>query len=558
MKNKISIFLGKSVLLLCLIFFTASCDEAFLKEVPKDFLSPENAYTDLAGFETAITALHSDARNIWAEADAASFFILPGLGADYGVYGENLTSGFRMDYSAFSATDVYTKEHWTRIYKMIKDANTIISRAESPDVKWSAESVKAQEVAEARFFRAFGYRLLANLFGGVPIIKEEVTSPKIDFARSTRTEVYQFAKDDLVFAAANLPEAEKAPGRITKAAANHLLSEINICLGDFQGAIDAASLVINNTNYSLMKTRFGRRTAVAGDVYWDLFQRGNQNRSSGNKEAIWVVQMEYKTAGGGSLQWNGLTMGYEPERAWGARYHSIKDPDGKNGFVLSDELGRPVGWVVPTYYLQQTIWQSDFNNDMRNSAYNIKRQYYYNDPTSKYFGQLATQATLASQEIRYYHPTFMKVTTPFDHPDGIITTGQVWKDIYAMRLAETYLLRAEAYLGKSDKVNAAADINVVRARANATPVLAANVDINYILDERARELVTEEFRTCTLMRLGLMVERTKKYSQILKGDGAIVASTPSLTIKDHQNLWPIPQTEIDLNGGAKLDQNPGY
>ena len=116
-----------------------------------------------------------------------------------------------------------------------------------------------------------------------------------------------------------------------------------------------------------------------------------------------------------------------------------------------------------------------------------------------------------------------------------------------MRLAETYLLRAEAHLGNNDATSAAADINVVRARANATPVAPADVDINYILDERARELSMEEFRTLTLQRLELQYERTRDLNP-----------WSGTTIAAHNNLWPIPQREIDLNTGADLAQNPGY
>jgi hypothetical protein len=116
-----------------------------------------------------------------------------------------------------------------------------------------------------------------------------------------------------------------------------------------------------------------------------------------------------------------------------------------------------------------------------------------------------------------------------------------------MRLAETYLLRAEAYLGAQELGLAAADINTVRERANADPITNTDVDIDFILDERARELSMEEFRTLTLMRLGLMYERTRDLNQ---WSGA--------TIGEHNNLWPIPQREIDLNTGAELKQNPGY
>ena len=557
MKNKIINLLRRPVFFLCMLFIASSCNNSFLDEVPKDFLSTENAYTDLSGFETAITSLHYYARNFYA-VNNIHYFILPGLGTDYGIFGEDFTSAeYHMDYTSLSPTDNTVALIWTKAYNLIKNANAIISRAGKSEAKWTSDTEKNQIIAEAMFFRAWSYRILANLYGGVPIIKEELSSPKIDFVRNTRDEVYQFAKEDLVFAAANLPKTEKAPGRITQAAANHLLSEINICLKDWNGAVEAASKVIDNPDYKLITERFGRRTNVAGDPFWDLFQRGNQSKSSGNTETIWALQIAYNVTGGGEVDGDGVQYGYSCERAWIPRYFAIKDPNGENGFVLSDELGRGVAWCMPTNYLQQTIWQSDWN-DMRNSTYNIKREYKYNNPDSKYFGQLVAPEVLASQELRYSSPSFMKVTTPNDHPDGIFDTGQTYRDIYVMRLSETYLLRAEAYLGKGDLTNAAADINAVRSRAKATPVLPADVNIDYILDERARELVTEEFRTCTLMRLGLLYERVKKYSSIRYIDGTVVPSLASTSIKQINNLWPIPQSEIDINGGAKIEQNPGY
>jgi hypothetical protein len=119
-----------------------------------------------------------------------------------------------------------------------------------------------------------------------------------------------------------------------------------------------------------------------------------------------------------------------------------------------------------------------------------------------------------------------------------------------MRLAETYLLRAEAYLGLGNKDLAAADINVVRARAQANPVLPAEVDIDYILDERVRELYAEEMRMITLLRMGKLVERTRKYN-----DNPLM---PGANIQDYNNLWPIPQQQLDLNRDVQWQQNPGY
>jgi hypothetical protein len=102
---------------------------------------------------------------------------------------------------------------------------------------------------------------------------------------------------------------------------------------------------------------------------------------------------------------------------------------------------------------------------------------------------------------------------------------------------------------KGDKQKAADDINVVRGRANAKPVNTAQVNIDYILDERLRELIIEEPRRLTLNRLGKLVERTKKYNPM---------PITQATIKEEHNLFPIPQRFIDANYGAKITQNPGY
>jgi hypothetical protein len=532
--------------------FTSSCDETFLQEVPKDFLSPENAYVDAAGFEAALVALPKLVRDFLWETDGQTYFYYSAFGTDFANFGEALYGTIhRGDYSVLSSQDSEAGVFWRRNYNLIKNANVIITRAESEAVKWSYSGQKEEIIAEAKFYRAWAHRNLAELYGGVPIVDYEITAPKLDFVRASREDVYKFVKEDLQYAAANLPHDEKQPGRVTKAAANHLLAEINICLGDYQSAVNAASAVIDDPAYELMTERFGKRTSSEADVYWDLFQRGNINRADGNKEAIWVIQWEYNTIGGETA------YAYGTERAWGARYWSIKDPDGKDGFVLSDSIGRPVGWIVPTYYLQQTIWQDDWN-DMRNSKYNIMRNYYYNNPASAYYGQLATHEVLATQELRFWHPTFMKAVAVADHEGGIINTGRIWKDTYMMRLAETYLLRAEAYLGMGNKEKAAADINEVRDRAHARPVDPADVTIDYILDERARELVVEEWRLLTLTRLGLLYDRVKNYNKILQGDGTVVDANVALTIQPHNNLWPIYQGVIDANSGAVLEQNPGY
>ncbi|HYH57487.1 MAG TPA: RagB/SusD family nutrient uptake outer membrane protein, partial [Anseongella sp.] len=125
--------------------------------------------------------------------------------------------------------------------------------------------------------------------------------------------------------------------------------------------------------------------------------------------------------------------------------------------------------------------------------------------------------------------------------------GRSFKDTYIMRLAETYLLRAEAYFLSGDLQSAANDINAVRTRAGAGQVTPAEVDLDYILDERARELIIEENRRLTLSRTGKLVERAREYNPQSGG-----------SIQDHHHLFPIPQSSIDANIDAELEQNEGY
>ncbi|MDY7396892.1 RagB/SusD family nutrient uptake outer membrane protein [Aureibaculum sp. 2210JD6-5] len=565
----------KCSLIVSLLLLTFSCDDGFLDEVPKDRLVPENAFKDTDGFKAAITHLHRSVREVYIQKDGPDMFFIFGLGSDFAGFGEGFNrASARMDYSVINSTDEPSSRWWSHFYGMIKNANVIINRAENSDVEWDTPTRKDEIIAEARFMRAYAYRSLAHLFGGVILIDKELAEVVTDRVRSTKTETYEFAVQDLIFAAANLPEVAEQDGRVTRAAANHLLSEVYLALEQWENAIDAATAVIDDPNYELMTSRFGTRASEPGDVYWDLFRTGNQNTGGGNKENIYSVQLEYQTPGGGD---GTGAKGLHVERAWGARYHSLKDPNGESGFELTDLYGRPVGWCTTTPYLGYDIWDIDndgiYDNDMRNSEYNIHRvdrgQFIYNRPASAFFGQSVDPsdvvtdtnvfnlfktgvnvdpASIEKQAIRFWHPFFMKNTSPNNHPDGVINTGRIYRDQYVMRLAETYLLRAEAYLGNGNTSLAAADINVVRARANADPVDPSDVDINYILDERARELAMEEQRLLTLHRLGLQYERTKALNPWGAGT----------TIAPHNNLWPIPQKDIDLNTGAVIEQNPGY
>jgi hypothetical protein len=534
-------------LLLLLIIASPSCKKNLLDEKSLSNPSVDQVLSTQAGFQNYLTALHVAARNECFETDGVNTGNAMIGGTDEAIVGDPTLTQFKDYNTTLTPTFAGVTFFWNWAYsEMISKANTVITFAErSNPAMWTSEAQRNAVIAEAKFFRAYSYNLLANLYGGVPIVDTVYAIPRVDFTRATRTQVLDFARQDLVYASQWLPPTvvKAQEGHIVKAAADHLLSEVYISLGNYDSAIASATRVIGSGLYHLMTTRFGSAAASPGDPYSDLFLDNNQNRSSGNMESIYVWQFEDVTPGG-----KPGAGGNDLLRAWGPRYWSLNDPAGKPGFIVSDSMGRGVAWLRLTDLVFFGVWGNDFNTDMRNSFYNIRRQYVYNNPASAYFGKVVEPRTVANDTIVNIFPTIRKIEGKVGKTTDN-TLGRTFKDVMVYRLSETYLLRAEAYLDKADLQHAADDINVVRNRAHATPVAPANVNLDYILDERVRELMLEEPRRRTLARLGVLVARTKKYT--------IDAGTRS-TIQEKHQWYPIPQSAIDANLGAVLQQNPGY
>ncbi len=561
---KMNVFLG----LILTILIVSSCDESVLDQKPLDFLTPENAYSGPADAEQAITAQHGLIRNLYC-VSRNEWPAMHALGTDVAYFGEDPAGGRMADYvTSLGADGLITKRWWDALYQIVQRSNVLLAGIEnSEETAWSSAAEKNSAIAEAMFFRGWAYRILVNVWGDVPLVLEALNYAKTDFVRDSKETVFAQIESDLIFATTNLPVPgnEAAPGKLTQGAAWHLLSEVYLAQKKFQSAVDAATNVIDNYDYEIMKNRFGNNyDHIWGecDVYSDLFVKENHNLAE-NKEAIWVMQVEPYITGGGT---------YQGERMYGPAYFRLGNaPDGKKAILgdfyggkytgYSDLLGRPVAWTRPTSYVTHQIWKGEWDNDIRNAEHNIKRNFYFDNPDSEYHGQLIDfnlwkEKGIERDDIKdtcqYIFPYFMKIASPGNHSIAPHSAGggQAHKDAYAMRLAETYLFRAEAYLGLGNTGLAAADINEIRNRANATPVDAGDVDIDYILDERVRELYLEEWRMVTLCRMGLLVERTKEYN-----DNPLI---PNCNIQDYNNLWPIPQDQIDLNIDAVMEQNPGY
>lgn len=541
MKKYITIFASLSVLFIAF----SSCKKSYLDEKPFSSYTPLTL-TDSLGFEASLIGLYNHTSTIFSWADQQGWPSVWQVGTDV-ANATNNQQGVEIpyyNYALLTSLDVGAGRTWNRNYIMVNLTNIILDGIENPSVTTLSAAGKNSVSAEAKFFRAYAYNNLATLFGGVPLVTHALTGPKIDFVRAPIADVNNLIVADLLFAAANLPDIEavktntkgKMYGRANKFMAMQLLAEVYLRIGKPDLAEQQAQAIISSGKFSLIRNRYGVKTGQPGDYYSDMFQYGNERRVQGNTEAIWVLEQENPTAVVG-----GITDNPQQRRVWGAAYYNIA------GMALADSLGgRSIGRLRLSNWVLYGLYKG---NDIRNSQYNIRRRYYYNDPNPIYAARYGKQVPFTGPD------TLVNIcpsTTKWGAFDPNDTFGYAMiKDFILMRLGETYLLLAEAQVAQGKTAEAATTINVLRTRANAAQVSAAEMTKDFILDERARELIGEENRRMTLMRTGTLVERTLRLN-------ANDASKPITGLTTKNLLLPIPLSEIQLNKDAVLTQNPGY
>ena len=583
------------LMLLLLVVFGCN-DNDFLTEKPKTFYTTDNAFSSSDQVDQVVVGCYSNVRymyNLVGQNDP--WLAFKGSNGTDLMDVPTIRRGNRFnDYGIITPTHTVFTTVYAAFYQLIERANLAIYAADLPQIVWTSQTDKAYVLAQARFFRAFSYRNLGELFGGVPIVKEIVTAPRYDFERATRVQTYQFAIDELEAILVDLPVTSTIKGRLTKGAAQHLLCQLYLDKGlaneadgtdpkaAYQKSVEYGNAVIDGGTYSLMTSRFGTRStqnpdyyfantiatqtadrlyskagySITANVYWDLFQEGNQDFQAGNKEAIWSTQVNYAAY---KVEDKESFLPYS--RVFGGVF---RDPMSAIATgTLEDVGGRGIAQAIPNMYTRDLIYSDKWAADMRNSEAVFRRTFLGNVPANTtYFGKVipwsilyrdgqAKDAVDAAKTQVY--PVSCKIAT--DKYTGVAdgeNMSNLFRGEYIFRLSETILLRAEAKMRLNDKVGAALDINLIRNRANCTYlVTAADVSVDLILDERARELVYEETRWNTLLRMGgtVAVDRIKKYSYW---------DDPRTTLTKNFNLWPIPQTVIDTNKDKPLAQNPGW
>lgn len=256
MKNYIS----KATLALLVALSATGCSD-FLDEKLKSELAPDNTYTSSYGFEVGSTGLYAEARseyNTWGENgafmhNAACPYEALQIATDLATMGTKDGSIQPFGFLTLTPNTGIVGSYWNWAYSLIAGANEMLKYSEI-NTNWDNSTDKALYQAESRFFRAYAYRTLVYLYGDVPYVDKIQDQFRIDFTRTPKEEVIAHMVEDLQFAVENLPTDPDAVkvGKLTKWAAEHLLSEVYLMQGDYAKAETAAENVINSGYFHLM------------------------------------------------------------------------------------------------------------------------------------------------------------------------------------------------------------------------------------------------------------------------------------------------------------------
>jgi starch-binding outer membrane protein, SusD/RagB family len=595
MKNSYKL-LSLSAIIVIGTMVLQSCQKDWLKPKPLSIFSVEYTYTDVSGFNSALNGCAKNLRDEWY-GDGAPI-ITETIFSEVAVEGTDDKTGPAQNLDVLIKPDAQLNNgdfnkigwYWNQEWVGIRLANTIISRL--PAATAIPEATKSIIKGKAYFFRAYDYYRLTNQFGDVPCPLKELAGVKTDYATVKREVILQRMKSDLDSAVLWVPWiADK--GDVNRGAVYHLLAKIDLALGLFDDAITAASAVINNGTYSLMTNRFGVDASnVNKNITWDLHRPDNKSAAA-NKEVLFVVTD--RLANPGAFASGIQTM---RQAAPGISIAGIRTPNGNVGMsalanIEIDNMqtyGRGIGRCRSTSYHYAEIWDDtkDLRHDSTSGNWMYMENLRYSNPglkgTDPYYGQRiqlysANGTLLCSDTLRQWFPwPHYKLYIP-DTENTPMRGGHT--DWYVMRLAETYLIRAEAYVWKGDLASAATDVNAVRTRAKCSPYTAANMSIGAILDERARELYYEEGRKTELGRIAYLFAKTGKayngktytianfstsnfmVDRILEKNifykkNFVTIHQDVMRISQYHVLWPIPQSAIDGNSDGRINQNIGY
>lgn len=572
----------------------SGCSQDFLVEDPKDDIFANNLLKDYNGFLSMQNALFAMVRDEYDRVDkfngGTQFPSLPMANSlMFSVGGDNAFCNNRhsrfihwnvpsnivnmTDFDPFQAIF-----EW--LYKVVNTSNVIITRAEKPEIDWGNASNKNAVIANARLTRAWAYRHLTYSFGAVPLSTEEITGSnyRADWDRTPVANIRKVMEEDLLFAIANLPMRTATNTVPSQAVARHYLGELYLAQSKNTEAKNILQPLVTGGEYTLMTARFGSNATKPGSVFMDIFR--SPKFSGGNREVLWAfanTEPENSAFGVGSRVFmRNMWVNYYSRIPLIANLkHSKYIGQNENLFWSLNGGKGATRAAISVGALNLYKFKSQESRDIRYDSNSMVWKLYYLNESSVVYevkntngsniistaitARMTNDADLTIQNYllpstkkwEYLHPFFEQASN-----------DEQFNDMVYIRLAETYLLYAEALFKLGE--DGSPWINTIRARAGIVPITPSEMSIDMILDERSRELITEEQRRHTLMRLSqenngderqasnVFKRRTRAHNEVT---GRLVRGMNDNTTP---LLFPIPRAFLDSNSGRVIIQNPGY
>ncbi|MBV6879398.1 RagB/SusD family nutrient uptake outer membrane protein [Epilithonimonas ginsengisoli] len=552
----------KSIFILGIVAVLFSSCNDFIEEESKSFVEADETYKTASGFQLLVNTNYAWLKGIYG-GDPWLFV----AGTDMYAEGRTAEPAGLSQYSQLIPSAEGVDQLYTSCYQLIQSVNKTVYFSTVTEQNANVPIM----VGEARFLRANAYFLLVQTYGGVPIVTENFTLPVLQFDRNTDEEVYDFIISELESSLASVGTSSySSSGKVNKKAVNDLLAKVYLTRGyetfgkptDFataaayaDAAIAGQSLTIPYGQLFTPTTDLNAETIFS--VQYDPASTATSPTTLGNKQFYYFSSYLGGSESGAPLRsYNLCPTDYalglfeKGDARWNATFMTeileLKQGDKITLYYPYYRNPGDANLKVRHFYAPKWFTATDKTEWMTANAGRLSNTFVYHD-----WGTYGAAYTLIKNIDAQTIPV-KKFDDP--NPSTPSSTGPVsTRDIITARLGETYLVAAEAYLKAGDAGTGLQRLNVVRARAGVADATAAEFNIDYILDERGREMLGEYTRWFDLKRTGKLVERT-----VLHNYRITSASNFNGNNGQQKILRPIPQIVIDLNQNKNFPQNPAY
>ena len=550
-----------------------SCSD-FLDASNKSNVTAKQSFATKEGLNNLVNNAYQHLQNVYAAPLFTSCF---SAGTDMYADARNKMNEALNTYETLTPENTDIKNLYTYLYAGIRAANSVSYYAQTAQVD---DKTKGQLVGEARVLAAYEYYLLVNNFGGVPIMKDFLTTADTGYPKSSAADVYAYIISELEdVISKNVLQAStatKGGGRISQETAKAILAKTYL----------SAAWDLNKQEYFSKAAALadeviaGRRLTTPFAKLWKADGSGDDN-----EEFLWDVEYDLATANNttsGGTEWSGYYCNYlggneDNIKATTSSYvptlyalHCFKKGDQRYDATFMKELpdinkGNAAGTGYWTWYKNgeslvgkpvtryYSAWyETDADFEAWKAIDPANRANTYRIPMDS---QSKEAQNMDGRDMEYYdNQQLVYGSSPCKKFDDSKTAktekNTCYRDIHIITLPEMYLVAAEAYLKAGDNPKALARLNEVHQRAGLS-ALTGTITIDDILDENACENFGNEARWMDLRRTQTLVTRCTKYNHEM-GDKAAQYIGKKL-------LRPIPQAAIDANDQLTLaDQNPGY